>query len=193
MTNKTKQYLLYGAIITTVVAIVVLFRRQVLPEKFNDKIDTMLDAFKSKIFNLISGFEGYSANAYHDKIDPPNVWTIGYGSIYNYDKKRPVQQGDVVNEEKALEWFFIEANEKVNAVSQLVKVPVNENQLLALSSFAYNEGVTALKDSTLLKLLNSGVDKQTVANQFDQWIYSNHKVVTGLKIRRSKEKALFLS
>jgi hypothetical protein len=41
MTPKTKTYLLYGAIIATVVAIVVMFRRYIFPERFNDKIDDM--------------------------------------------------------------------------------------------------------------------------------------------------------
>ena len=193
MTLKTKTYLLYTAIIVTVVAIVVAFRRQLLPQSFNDQIDSMTDSFKSSIFNLISGFEGYASNAYHDSIDPPGVWTIGYGSIYNYDAGRPVQKGDVIDKATALNWFYIEANQKVAAVQQMVTVPINDNQLLALSSFAYEEGIAALRDSTLLNLLNSGADLQTVANQFDRWVYSNGKKVKGIVERRAKEKALFLS
>lgn len=193
MTIKTKTYLLYAAIIVTVVAIIVAFRRQILTESFNAKIDGMTDAFKNNIFNLISGFEGYATNAYHDKIDPVNVWTIGYGSIYNYDAKRAVKKGDTVTKQKATEWFFIEANEKVQSVKDHLTVPVNDNQLLALSSFAYEEGITALIGSTLLRLLNAGAAKEVVAEEFDKWVYSNGQRVEGIAIRRRKEKALFLS
>jgi len=45
----------------------------------------------------------------------------------------------------------------------------------------------------LLKLLNSGADINTVANQFNRWIYAGGKVVNGLINRRNAEKALFLS
>lgn len=193
MKKKTQTYLIYIAIFVTVVAIIIAFRKYILPKSFNDKIDSMTDAFKDNIFNLISGFEGYTANAYQDKIDPANVWTIGYGSIYNYDAKRPVKKGDTVTKEKALEWFFIEANGKVNGVQGLVKVPISENQLLALSSFGYNLGLDALGGSTLLKLLNQGFPKEVVAQQFDRWVYSDGVKRNGLAVRRAKEKALFLS
>ena len=195
MKKNTATYLIYGAIIVTVITISLMFRRYILPQRLNDKIDSMTDAFNNNIFNLISGFEGYDANAYHDKIDPANVWTIGYGSIYNYDAKRPVQKGDTVTKEKALEWFYIEANEKVSGVRKLVKVPINENQLLALSSFAYNLGLgdEGLGGSTLLKLLNQGFAKEIVAQQFGRWVYSDGNRIEGLAIRRAKEKALFLS
>lgn len=193
MTKKTETYLIYAAIIATVITVLVMLRKQIFPKSFNDNIDMLTDNFKAKIFNLISGFEGYYSNAYHDSIDPPGVWTIGYGNIYNYDKMRAVQQGDSINKTTALNWFFIEANQKIAAVQVLVKVPINENQLLALGSFSYNEGIGKLQDSTLLKLLNSGADKQTVANEFDKWVYSNHVKVPGLAKRRALEKQLFLT
>ena len=75
----------------------------------------------------------------------------------------------------------------------MVQVPINDNQLIALSSFAYNEGPGAFQTSTLLKLLNSGADINIVANEFDKWVYAGGKVSPGLKNRRNAEKQLFLS
>ena len=43
-----------------------------------------------------------------------------------------------------------------DAVKQYVKVPITSNQFAALASFAFNVGNGALKDSTLLKMLNAG-------------------------------------
>jgi lysozyme len=45
----------------------------------------------------------------------------------------------------------------------------------------------------MLRLLNSGADKNTVAEQFDRWVYDNGVKVKGLINRRNAEKKLFLS
>ena len=128
--------------------------------------------------------------AYNDNY---GTWTIGWGSIYNYDQNRPVREGDTIDQATADRWLQIEAKSKMDAVKQLVLVKINNNQLVALASFAYNEGIGALSSSTLLKLLNQGADKVTVANQFDRWIYANGVKSQGLVNRRNAEKALYLS
>jgi lysozyme len=125
--------------------------------------------------------------------DGTGTWTIGWGSIYNYDLNRDVLQGDTIDQATADRWLQIEATSKLNEVKKLIKVPVNNNQLIALASFAYNEGIGALKESTLLQLLNNKADKVTVANQFDRWIYAGGSISKGLINRRNAEKSLFLS
>jgi len=125
--------------------------------------------------------------------DSARVWTIGYGSIYNFDQQRPVQEGDTIDAATSENWLEQEANNKLQFVQSLVTVPINNNQLVALGSFTYNVGESAFQNSTLLKLLNSGADINTVANQFNRWIYAGGKVVNGLINRRNAEKALFLS
>jgi lysozyme len=125
--------------------------------------------------------------------DGTGTWTIGYGTIWNYDLNRPVMPGDQIDQATANRWLQIEATSKLDAVKQLVTVSINNNQLIALSSFAYNEGIGALKGSTLLRLLNSGVDKATVAAQFDKWVYAGGSIMKGLVSRRAAEKNLFLS
>jgi lysozyme len=125
--------------------------------------------------------------------DGGGVWTIGYGSIYNYDLGRAVREGDTITIDQANRYLQREADEKINAVKLLVKVPITNNQLIALSSFAYNEGIGALANSTLLRKLNSGVDKNEVAQEFDKWIYQKGKIVQGLINRRNAEKTLFLT
>ena len=121
------------------------------------------------------------------------TWTIGWGSIYNYDLKRAVLPGDKIDQATADRWLELEAKSKMDAVKNLVKVKINNNQLIALASFAYNLGINAFATSTLLKLLNGGVDKAVVAQQFDRWIYANGSLSKGLQNRRNAEKNLFLS
>ena len=125
--------------------------------------------------------------------DSGAVWTIGWGSIYDFDKQRAVQKGDVITQAQAQKWLEMETSQNAIDLKNLIKVPINNNQLNALISLVYNIGINGFKASTMLKLLNSGADKQTVALQFDRWIYDNGVINKGLVNRRNAEKKLFLS
>jgi lysozyme len=143
--------------------------------------------------NLIKGFEGKYLTAYDDGT---GRWTVGYGSIYNYDEQRPVRKGDVITESTAIDWLRREMSTVVADIKKVVTVPINQNQLDSLTSFTYNLGIGNLKASTLLKLLNSGADKQTVANQFQYWnkaiVNGRLTEMKGLTIRRKAEADLFV-
>lgn len=148
--------------------------------------------------NLIKYFEaGDGINKYLKAyLDPVGIWTIGYGSIYNYDQKRKVQPGDQIDEQTALRYLKKETAEIVPKIKALVKVPINQNQLDSLTSFVYNVGIGNFSDSTLLKQLNQGINKEIVAEQFLRWnkgtVNGQKVVLPGLVIRREAEKKLFL-
>jgi len=125
--------------------------------------------------------------------DSGGVWTIGWGSTYDFDKQRKVQQGDVITEAQAQKWLDMETSQNAMDIKKLVTVPLNNNELNALISFVYNVGINGFKASSMLRLLNSGADKNTVAAQFDRWVYDNGVKVKGLINRRNAEKKLFLS
>lgn len=182
MTNKDKKALIFvgGSIL-----ILYMLRKQIA-SALNK---TAFSAVSDKLFNLISQFEGFFAIPYFDRTG----YSVGYGSQYNWDANRPVQKTDVIDKATAKRWLLNEAQQDVQFVQAKVKVPINDNQLLALSSFSYNVGRGAFMDSTLLEMLNSGSDKNTVASQFDRWVYSGGIVNKGLQARRKAEKALFLS
>lgn len=73
-----------------------------------------------------------------------------------------------------------------------MKVPINENQFSALVSFAFNVGVGALEESTLLALLNSG-DYIGASDQFRRWTNAGGGELPGLITRRKLERDLFLT
>lgn len=150
---------------------------------------TAFGTVSDKLFNLISGFEGFYAVPYWDRTG----YSVGYGSQYNWDAKRPVQKTDIIDKDTAKRWLLAEAQQNFDYVNSKVNVPINDNQVLALSSFAYNVGNGAFESSTLLDLLNSGADINTVAAQFDRWTKSGGVVNKGLVARRAAEKKLFLS
>ncbi len=113
-----------------------------------------------------------------------DVWTIGYGHT------KGVKPGDKITEEEAERLY--EQDFKVHtAPLKDVKVPLNDNEKIALASFIYNVGTGAFKTSTLKKKLDAG-DRVGAAKELERWNKQNGKVVQGLINRRNKEKKLFL-
>ena len=138
---------------------------------------------------MIESFEGCLLKA-SNKLD--GVWTIGYGQTGRYYGKR-VRRGMTTTKAEAHAWLrdhSIKTYE--DAVTQAVKVPLNQNQFDALVSFTYNVGVGALKQSTALRKLNAG-DYAGAADALTMWTKCRRKVLAGLVRRRKEERALFLT
>ena len=142
-----------------------------------------------KGLSMIERFEGCLLKA-SNKLD--GVWTIGYGQTGSYYGKR-VRRGMTTTKAEAHAWLrdhSIKTYE--DAVTQAVKVPLNQNQFDALVSFTYNVGVGALKQSTALRKLNAG-DYAGAADALTMWMKCKGKVLAGLVRRRKEERALFLT
>lgn len=137
--------------------------------------------------SLIKGFEGKRLNAYYDGV---GVCTIGFGTI-KYPNGVRVKKGDTCTEAQAESYLKNDLVKFENAINRLVKVPLNQNQFDALSSFTYNLGETNLSSSTLLKKLNAK-DYAGTADQFPRWNKAGGKVMNGLTRRREAERILFL-
>jgi lysozyme len=181
MTRDKK--ILTGIVITTIV--LMMLRKKIATALNNTPFGVISD----KLFNVISKFEGFIAVPVWDYMQ----YSVGYGSGYNWDQKRPVIKTDIIDKETAKRWLLLEAKDKYDFVISKVKVPITDNQLLAMASLTYNIGENAFANSTLLRLLNNGINKDIVALQFDRWVNAGGKVNTGLQGRRKAEKQLFLS
>jgi len=138
--------------------------------------------------NQICNFEGLKLSAYDDST---GVWTIGYGTT-RYPNGKRVSEGDRCTLEQAKAYMQHDLKIFERAVNSAVKVSLKQNQFDALVSLAYNIGVGAFKNSTLLKNLNLG-DYKEAANQFDVWVNAGGKRLQGLVNRRAMEKKIFLS
>lgn len=138
--------------------------------------------------NLIKQFEGCRLTAYQDSV---GVWTIGYGWTQPVEGK-PVAKGMSITQQKANDLLTEGVAQYEKGVTNLVTVPVNQNQFDAMVDFAYNLGVNALKGSTLLKKLNA-CDYAGAANEFPKWNKAGGKELAGLTRRREAERSLFLS
>lgn len=110
--------------------------------------------------------------------------TIGYGCTTG------VKMGDTCTPEQAEQYLRNDLETAEFAVTDLVSVPLNQNEFDALVSFAFNLGHGNLQSSTLLKLLNMG-DRRGAAMQFNKWCFQKGIKLNGLVKRRAAERELF--
>jgi lysozyme len=144
--------------------------------------------------DLIKFYESCELEAYEcatSKSLPPGkkFWTIGWGNTF-YADGRAVHATDKITQEEADKLFKDVLKTFEDKVLKAVQVPLTENQLGALTSFAYNCGIGNLNASTLLKKVNAK-DYAAAAKEFHKWNKSNGKVLKGLVARREKESQLF--
>ncbi len=139
---------------------------------------------------LIAKFEGFSSKPYHCSA---GVSTIGFGTTHYEGGKHVTMHDKPISTARAYEILRYEVAHHYGAsVDRYVREDTTQNQRDALTSFAYNLGVGALKSSTLLRLHNEGKIKEA-ANEFQKWIHSNGKTLKGLVTRRQKERDLYLA
>ena len=138
---------------------------------------------------LIKKFEGCKLVAYQCSA---KVWTIGFGSTF-YENGAKVQIGDTITQHRAESLLLITANKFAVEVRKLVKSHLNDKQMAALISFAFNLGMGALQKSTLLKLVNSNPSSPQIRNEFMKWINAGGKPLNGLIRRRKAEADLYFS
>jgi lysozyme len=109
--------------------------------------------------------EGLRTTAYLDSV---GVWTIGVGHADTSPNPPPVYQGMTITTEEAYAIFDVDNNTFEACIRDNVKVPLEQWEFDALVSFAFNVGMEAFKDSTMLKKLNAN-DKPGAFEQFKQW------------------------
>ena len=140
----------------------------------------------NKGLELIKEFESFSANAY---LCPAGKPTIGYGNTF-WEDGTPVKIGDQISKERAETLLKHVVDNFSVAVEVDIKIEVTQNQFDAMVSLAYNIGLGAFKNSTLLRQLNRG-NFVGASQEFLRWDKSNGKPLLGLTRRREREKLLF--
>lgn len=133
--------------------------------------------------DLIKSFEGFRGTAY---VCPAGVLTIGYGST-----GRHVRPGMTISEPEAVAMLERDLDRFEGAVTQMAG-NCTQGQFDALTSFAFNCGEKALKNSTLLRKHRAG-DHAGASTEFGRWTKGGGKVLTGLVRRRAAEAELYRS
>lgn len=141
-------------------------------------------------YNLIKKFEGLSLKPYKCQA---NISTIGYGSTF-YENGTKVKLTDwPITKLRAEQLLRNTADKFAEKVAVLITKPVTQNQFNALVSFAFNVGIGALRNSTLLKKVNANPNDATIKAEFLRWNKAGGRVVNGLTKRRIKESALYFT
>ena len=144
----------------------------------------------SKGYELIKTFEGLSLKPY---LCSAKVPTIGYGNTFYTNGVKVTMSDAPITQEKANEMLKVIADSFALKVSKIVPSGLTQNQFNALVSFAFNLGVQALTNSTLLRLVKINPNDGNIAKEFLRWNKAGGKVVDGLTKRRIKESALYFS
>lgn len=125
--------------------------------------------------------EGLSLEAYRDAA---GVVTIGYGHT------KDVEMGDKISPWWAKELLandIREVEEQVRALG----VARTEAQLDALVSFAFNLGITRLKNSTLLRFIREQRNMREIKREWNRWVFAGGQRLKGLERRRAWEARRF--
>lgn len=144
----------------------------------------------SLVVDLIKRFEGYAKRLRSGHcttyLCSAGVLTIGYGAT-----GRGVTPGVIWSREKAEARFDSDLNTFAVGVYQLSPTLMFESdgRAAAITSFSYNCGIKAYRNSTLRRVVNRQ-DWTEAQRQLMKWTRAKGKVVPGLVNRRRAESAL---
>lgn len=131
---------------------------------------------------FVAGWESIRQYAYYDPVQIP---TICWGETEN------VKMGDYKTREECDALLITRLDSFYQEVDKLVLQPQPETRMAALTSFAYNTGITNFSKSTLLKLLNRG-EIEKACKELPKWVYAKGIKLNGLVRRRAEEMKLCL-
>ena len=138
--------------------------------------------------DFIKSFETLQLKAYK-AVPTEQYYTVGYGH-YGPDVTPDMQ----VTESEAERLLAEDLAETERAVSRSTAGwGLKQCQFDALVSLAFNVGVNAFQNSTLLKLVKQGADEATIRAEFSKWCHSGGRVLKGLQRRRQAEADLYFS
>lgn len=121
--------------------------------------------------------------------DTKGRWQIGYGNNYLANGE-PVCEGMSITDDQAETLLRATLDPLAAQVSALLPDGATDGQAAALLDFAWNEGINALRMSTLLRVYRDG-DLLRAAADFGSWVYAGGRKLDGLVERRRAERALF--
>ncbi len=152
-------------------------------------MDILMPQINEAGLNLIKEFEGCSLTAYPDPGTGGQPYTIGYGHTGSVNGHE-VEMGMTITQGTADDLLEQDVNNFAVGVNEMVDRDLTPNQFAALVSLAYNIGLGAFRDSTVLRLVNEG-DFQGAAQAFGMWVNGGDGPLPGLVRRRAAEAKLF--
>lgn len=118
--------------------------------------------------------------------------TIGYGHLIGNGTDLKHELNRTITIEEAVDLLKVDLRKFERGVSRYINVPISQNQVDALVSFAYNLGNGTLQRSTLRQKLNRG-EMDSAAQEILKYNKAGGQVLKGLTRRRQAEYKLFTS
>lgn len=145
------------------------------------RLENRQSEIPSLLIDLVKRFEGLRLKPY---LCSAGVPTIGYG----HTGKNITLLTKPITKEQA-ELLLASDLRSFYEGTKMLCPNANERQLCALTSFSYNVGLNAIKNSTLRKVFNKG-DIKGAKIQLLRWNKAGGRVVKGLTLRRQAEASL---
>ena len=150
-----------------------------------DKPTTEIKQISDNGLKFLMNNEGVVLKPY---LDTKGIPTIGVGNTFYEDGSKVKMTDPPITEKRAMELFRWVLKQYELAIYSDTRDDINQNQFDSLVSFTYNVGVTAFKNSTLLKRINTNASQQSIVNAFMMW--NKPKEIIG---RREREVDLYFS
>lgn len=151
--------------------------------------------FSNKLAEFLArpGIEGVVLHPYLDSVQIP---TIGIGTIFYPDGRKVTMKDPSITIEQAYEYCLAHLNKIVlPKLNDIVTVSLNQNQIDALGSLAYNIGTgqNGLAGSSVLRSINNGDSSDIIHTNWCKWNKAGGKILKGLVTRREEEFKYYTS
>lgn len=131
---------------------------------------------------ILEAAEGLRLQSYRES----GAWRIGYGHAGN------ISEGVTITSSQALAYLRDDLKVCEAGISEMVSVPVTQNEFSALVSLCFATGAMKLRNSTTVLRLNAG-DRMGAADGILLWVKSGGKPDPKLVKVRTAERELFLN
>lgn len=135
---------------------------------------------------LCRRFEGLYLTPY---LCPAGVPTIGYGATHYVDGRQVLLTDPPITRAAAERMLVLQIDRTYLPAVQALCPGVGGPRLAALTDFAFNLGIGALRASTLRKRVLAG-DWDAVPGELLRWNKAGGRVLKGLTLRRQAEADL---
>jgi lysozyme len=136
------------------------------------------------LLTFVSIWEGTEYVPYKDIV---GVWTVCQGITGKH-----VIPGKIYTREECRDLLTGNVEKHGQAILACITKPIKQNEYEAVASLAYNVGVYALCNSTLIRKINEGQPASVWCQELLKWNRAGGAYVKGLARRRQAELALCL-